>query len=454
MLCERYHMSVKHKLLRGTLILTAAGLLSRLMGFFFRIFLSHAFGEENVGLYQLLFPVYSLCLALGTSGIQTALSRTVARKISLGKAREARTALCAALALTVTFSVIEVLFIQRYAGMISSRFLGDPRCEELLLIISYALPCAAIHSCICGYSYGMQQPRFPALSQLIEQSVRIFSVVLLFYLFSKGGELPSISLAAAGIVIGEFASALFSIRFFPRQKGPHPRMPLLAAGNAGRELFALSLPLTANRVCVTLLQSIEATSIPAKLRLCSHSSSEALVLYGVLTGMALPCILFPSAITNSVSTMLMPAVAEKQATGSRAGTAALIRKAAGGCFILGLACCLFFLIFGPFIGTFLFHSETAGKFIVTLAWICPFLYTNSALISTINGLGKTFWTFLINVLGLGVRIISVFSAIPLFGMQGYLWGLLASQFVVTLLSYTALWLITADSQKKESPEVP
>ena len=71
-------MSAKHKMIRGTLILTSAGLLSRFMGFFFRIFLSHAFGEESVGLYQLVFPVYSLCFSLGTAGIQTALSRTVA----------------------------------------------------------------------------------------------------------------------------------------------------------------------------------------------------------------------------------------------------------------------------------------------------------------------------------------------------------------------------------------
>ena len=77
-------MSVKHKLFRGAAILTAAGFISRIMGFFFRIFLSHAFGEENVGLYQLIFPVYSFCLSLSTAGIQTAVSRITAEKVSLG----------------------------------------------------------------------------------------------------------------------------------------------------------------------------------------------------------------------------------------------------------------------------------------------------------------------------------------------------------------------------------
>lgn len=435
-------MSVKHKMIRGTLILTSAGLLSRFMGFFFRIFLSHAFGEESVGLYQLVFPVYSLCFSLGTAGIQTALSRTVARKVSMGRPEDARNVLYAGLEVTVSVSLAEVIFIQQNAGMISQRFLGDIRCTELLLIISYALPCASVHSCICGYSYGLQQTKTPAVSQLVEQTARISSVLILFFLLRESGRTPSVSLAVAGIVIGEFASALYSARMFSGTGGNRGYFSADLFGKSFRELIPLSLPLTANRAVVTLLQSIEAVSIPACLRAYGHGTGDTLIIYGVLTGMALPCILFPSAVTNSVGVMLMPAVAEKQASGNRTGMMHLIRRAAGGCFLLGMACCLFFLIFGTFIGNILFHSDTAGKFIVTLAWICPFLYTNSALISTINGLGKTLFTFLINTSGLAIRIASVFLVIPHFGIQGYLWGLLLSQFIVSGMAVWILWIIS------------
>ena len=86
----------------------------------------------------------------------------------------------------------------------------------------------------------------------------------------------------------------------------------------------------------------------------------------------------------------------------------------------------------------LFHSESAGRFILTLAWICPFLYTNTALLSAINGYGKTTSTFLINTCGLAVRIAGVFLAIPCFGIQGYLWGLLLSQLIVSVLALAVL----------------
>ena len=148
------------------------------------------------------------------------------------------------------------------------------------------------------------------------------------------------------------------------------------------------------------------------------TSSEALRLYGVLTGMALPCILFPSALTTSIGTVLMPAVSAAQASDDNRRIIRLLKQSVGSCFILGLGCCLFFLIFGNFLGRVLFHSSAAGSFILTLSWICPFLYTN------------TFCTLLVNTAGLLVRIAGVFFAIPKFGIYGYLIGLLTSQFLV------------------------
>ena len=118
-------MSVKHKLFRGAAILTAAGFISRIMGFFFRIFLSHAFGEENVGLYQLIFPVYAFCLSLSTAGIQTSLSRMTAEKVSLGKANEAKNILCTALCLTVLISLIEILLSKIMHVSLRCVFLGS-----------------------------------------------------------------------------------------------------------------------------------------------------------------------------------------------------------------------------------------------------------------------------------------------------------------------------------------
>ena len=66
--------SAKHPVLTGTAILTCAGILSRLIGFFYRIFLSRTIGAQGLGIYQMIFPVYAFCLSGVTAGIQSALS--------------------------------------------------------------------------------------------------------------------------------------------------------------------------------------------------------------------------------------------------------------------------------------------------------------------------------------------------------------------------------------------
>lgn len=428
-------MSKKQSIILGTVILTLTGFLSRFIGFFYRIFLSRVFGEESIGLYQLIFPVYALCISFSISGIETALSRTVARKQALGKPDEAREVLLSGLIAAFFLSLFCTLFLQKNALFIADRLLHDSRCKNMLIILSYAFPFCAIHSCICGYYYGLKETKIPAISQLIEQSTRILSVYIFFFLLIRKGHTVSISIAVSGLVIGELFSTAYAAQIFNCFPCTLTTITNLCKNFPRhlRELLSLSIPLTANRVLINLLQSIEAISIPMQLRRFQYSASESLRIYGVLTGMALPCILFPTAVTSSLSIMLMPAVAEIQAAQDPSSLLRIIKKVSRFCFSLGLFSCLCFLLFGHLLGNILFHSDSAENFIVTLSWICPFLYVNSSFLSIINGLGKTGWTFLINTFGLSVRILSVFYIIPLFGIQGYLWGLLSSQLLVSLL---------------------
>lgn len=437
-------MSRKHTILKGAFILTLTGFATRFMGFFYRIFLSHTFGEEGVGLYQLVFPVYALCFSLTCAGIETALSRCVARKTAAGQRRASLDLLYTGLLLTLAASCCATLFLQNFAGWIADAFLREPRCSHLLVILSYAFPFAAIHSCIVGYYLGLKSTRIPASSQLIEQTVRILSVYLLYQLGLQNGVSFGISVAVAGLAAGELASSAFCMKAIlketPREKRKLPRFfPLF---QYARELLTFSLPLTANRVLLNILQSVEAISIPLRLQLYGMSTKEALSTYGVLTGMALPCVLFPSAITNSLSTMLLPTVAEIQAADNRRALSGIIKKSVYACVFMGSLCCVTLLCFGKWLGNLLFGSTLAGDFILTLSWICPFLYANNTLISILNGIGKTTLSFLINASSLILRIGSVFLLIPVFGIQGYLWGLLASQACIFVFcgGYLYLWV--------------
>ena len=205
-------------------------------------------------------------------------------------------------------------------------------------------------------------------------------------------------------------------------------------------IIALSVPLSANRIAINFLQSIEAIYIPNRLLLYGYDTKTALSVYGVLTGMALPLILFPNALTGSVSVLLLPIVSEADALGQKELIKKTIMKTVRYCSLLGFICLLFFFLFGRFLGSMLFNSSLAGHFIVTLSFICPFLYLGSTLSSILHGLGKASQVFLINVFSLSIRLGFVFFAIPKFGIFGYLCGLLCSQCVAVLLYFLFLSL--------------
>ncbi len=456
-----------HPLVAGTVILTVTGLVSRFIGFFYRIFLSNVFGAEGMGLYQLISPVLALSFSLTVSGIQTAISKYVASETSTRDYKNSFRTLWAGFLVAMALSAACALGIYVYAEPIAANLLLEERTAPLLRIIALSIPMASVHSCINGYFYGIRRTAIPAFSQLAEQVFRVGSVYLIYFVCQKHGLTPTISFAVVGLVIGESASMIVSVvailarahqvfpacghtvspglSHFPAQSTHAPRLfgryqvsrPLPSVLSIYRritgQLLQLAVPLSANRLVLNLLQSVEAIYIPNRLMAYGLSNADALSVYGVLTGMSLPLILFPSAITNSVSVLLLPIVSEADAGGNKNAVRRAIFTSIRLCLLLGFFFTALFLVFGRLAGRLLFHSELAGSFILTLSFLCPFMYIASMLNSILNGLGKTIRTFLFSVASLLLRLLFVFFAIPRCGIQGYLWGMLASQILQTLL---------------------
>lgn len=430
----------KHPLIAGTLILTFTGLASRFIGFFYKIFLSRTIGAEGIGIYQMIFPIYGVCYAFTTAGAEIAISRFVSAEMARGKKEQARSILWIGLAMSLSLSLLTSFLVYKNAGFLAVRLLHEPRCADLLRIMSVTVPFGACHSCISGYYYGLQKTAVPASAQLFEQLVRVAAVYIIYQVSLEEGKALSPSAAVIGLVLGEFASMLFTL-FAISSESLHGRTAKptgFPARRYAKRMFLEAAPVSANRVCMNLLGSAEAILLPLTLQQYGLTPERALSVYGTLTGMAMAFIQFPSVLTNAVSVMLLSAVSESQAAGNKNQIARTIKKTINLCLPLGIACTLFFLLTGKTLGTFFFKNEMAGDFIITLAWICPFLYLNSTLHSILNGLGRTAAGFINNLIGVMIRIFFILTFVPRFGIQGYLWGILANQLFVSFLNINAL----------------
>ncbi|MDE5891923.1 MAG: polysaccharide biosynthesis protein [Acetatifactor sp.] len=454
----------RHPLIMGTAILTITGLVTRIIGFFYRIYLSRLFGEEGMGIYQLLSPVLALSFSLTAAGFQTAISKFVAAQAGReNTAFPSRRPMVMGLLLTVPLSLACTAALYLKSDYIAVSLLQEPRTAAMIRILAPSIPLSAIHACINGYFYGIKKAGVPAGTQLFEQCCRVACVYLVSAYILAQGHTPSINVAVLGLTIGEGCSMLaallaawyhFSKNACPqgiRSRKLSPSHSTAAPGYG--QLLSMIIPLTANRIVLNLLQSVESVSIPTGLRSYGYDNATALSVYGVLTGMAFPMIFFPNALTGSVSVMLLPMISESYAKGDEEGIRRAVLRTVKYCFILGFSCMGFFLLTGKLLGEGLYRSPLAGHFIRTLSLICPFLYLDNTLSSILQGLGMAGRLFLINVTSLLVRLLFILLTVPRLGIQGYLYGLLVSQILQCILYLGCLWLRSRHDNRHFSPSL-
>lgn len=451
---------LRNKLIQGTLILTVTGFLTRIIGFVYRIFLANILGTNLLGIYQLVFPVYGICFTIYGAGIQTAISQLIASNVgeSAQKTRKdlaiLKWGVLASLSLSISLSIL----IHTFAEPIAVHLLLEPACSPYLRLLCLLFPFCGTSACINGYFYGKKEAKVPAVTQIVEQLVRVASVFLLCIALSATGE-TGCRFAILGLVFGEAASCFYNCfqlylaihrsmgnqkpYFQNRRASRKNEHILLRTKPSGYEktrhnkiassLLFLAFTLTTTKLIISILHSVEAVFIPAALKKFGCSPQDALSIYGILSGIALPFILFPSTITNSFAVMLLPAIAQAQAERSDTKIQNYVTLSGKYSLFIGYLFTCIFLLFGKDFGTVLFQSKDAGTYIYALSWLCPFMYLSTTFTSIINGLGKTQLTFLITAVSLLVKIYFLIFLVPRFGIQAYLAGSLISYIVMTIL---------------------
>ncbi len=429
-------MTQPHYLLKGTFLLTLAGLLTRTAGFFYKIFLSRTIGAKEIGLFQLTQPVYAFCMALAGGGVQTAISRFTAEYCAKKEPHLAYRILFGSLVLSEFAAVSCAVLLYRNAAWIAGRFLLEPECAVLLRILAFSLPLCILHSCLSGFFIGQKKIAPSAISQMAEQLLRVTSAFFFYAALRKNGREMDASVMALGQLAGEAAAAMYCI-FYLMSAGGTPtkakkRLSLNGIFHTMKKIMPVSVPLGVNRMLLCVLQGIEAAMLPQRLQISGLTSHSALSSYGTLTGMALPLLLFPTAITGSLGTLLLPAVSEARTLKQEAKIRLTVTSSFRGSTLLGCFFLTAFLLFGEDVGTLLFDSRLAGIYIRRLALICPWLYLNTAMSSILHGLGKTTAVFVWNMIGFSIRFGAILYLVPQIGINGYLCGMILSQLFISV----------------------
>ena len=430
--------------IKNAIILTAASLILRFAGIIFKLWLASSVGSEGMGLYQLIFSVYMLASTFASSGICTAVTRLVAEEIGLGSKKGVLRILHRSITLTLIIAFVSILILFFGADFIAFSLLGDARCATAIKILPFALPFMGITSCLRGYFIALRRVTPNAFSQIFEQAVRIILILLLVKKYMNYGLTYCCAAVIAGDVTAEILSALllyiiykFSKKRLNNLNGrQNPPYKLTA------KILDISVPITSGRYLNTALRTVENILVPKNLAKFALNSSKALSQFGMIKGMALPVLFFPSTLLNSISTLLIPEMSEAAAKNQKfivKNTTANIIKLTS---IISFIFSSIFMVSGEKIGFLIYKNNEIGFLLKCLAPIIPFMYLDSISDGILKGLDQQKFSFKTAISDSVFRIILILLIVPKTGLKGFIGIMFFSNFYTCILNVTRLIKIT------------
>ncbi|WP_027628499.1 stage V sporulation protein B [Ruminiclostridium cellobioparum] len=436
----------KKTFITGAIILMAAGFVTRIIGFIYRIYLSNLIGAEGIGLYQLIVPVYSLIILTLTSGVSIAVSKMIAEQAAQGNfiniKRISKVGLAGVLAGSSILSVLLYFNIDFIVNFI----LKDARTYTSVLLMIPCIPLIAAASAYKGYFYGIQEVTPTAISQIVEQVVKIAIIMALAARFLEEGLEYACALATVGMAVGEMSNLFLLAVYYRFKKYPHitpkSRQGIIRKRKLVASILACAAPISFNRFIISMMAAAEVILIPQRLLAGGLNQVQSMEAYGKLTGMALPLIMFPALVTTSLATTLVPAISEAISLNNYGRANYRISKSIQITMVLGFVFMALFACYPDKIANMIYPGQNVGYTLFMLSFTCIFIYLSQILTGIMNGLGKQGLYLINSIVGSAIRILCVYFLIPQHGIPAYILGVIISALIVCILNFITIMKCT------------
>lgn len=414
--------------LAGTLLLTATGLFSQVVGFFYRIALSRLIGAETMGLYQLVMPVYSMLMSLTGVGLTVAVSTLSARSHGLGDEGAVRATLRRALGCFFLVAVPLGMVVVLASDPISVYLIGDARTRLGVVLLVPCMLLTGVENLHKHCFYGIGRVRPPAASETAEQLVRAGAVLGLLILLSPRTREQTVGVIVLGMVVCEVCSALTLTLLFRRYWAKNPPPPPKEHYSA-RRLAAIALPVGATSLLGTLLGAANSVLIPARLVAGGQPAGEAMAAFGVICGMTLPMLNLPTGFVGALCLVMVPDLARRTAGGDRKAAAGFLDRVLSSTSLSMAPAMALLTVIGPSVGRALFKEHSAGEYILWLAVGTLLSCWQIVLSGALNGLGLQGKGARNAIVSDAVQLAFTWFAIPVWGLSGFVAGFVLSALV-------------------------
>jgi stage V sporulation protein B len=430
----------------GALVLMAAMLVNRVMGFIYRIVLSRLIGAAGMGLFQMVFPLLNLVLTFVTAGLPVAISKLVAEAYVQQDRVRVERILRVSAAVILTMAAVFTFLMWLLRSQVREHWITDPRAYPTYLAMIPIVAIISVSSIYRGYFQGLQDMAPPAWASILEQTVRIVSVWFLAMYFIQYSLAFAAAAAMMGMVLGELAGLLFLVvQYFRRGRvaavwADAPLRSLETARQTLKAIVDVAAPVTLSRLIWSVIYAVEPVLVTRSLLTAGLTTSVATTLYGQYGGMAIPLLVFPTVFTGSLATNLVPSVSEAVAARATKRVQRRLTQSWTATAIVGFPTSVILWMYAEPLCRNVFAEQSVGPILAIMAPVGFLLYLQSPLQGILQGLNRAGISMRNSVIGGVVRLLLIYALAsdPRLGIYGVAWALSISVCLTTLLHLWSL----------------
>lgn len=431
----------KKKFLFNAAVLSGTALVTRTIGISFRVYMSNMIGAEGIGLYQLICAVYFFAMTFATSGITLVVTRLVTDCLAKGEPGKAKfvTRRCLLIGLVLSLASAAALFV--FAEPIGTGFLNDSRTVLSIRVLAPSLPFMAVSACFRGYFFARRTAIKTASEQFLEQIVEIAVFAGVVGVMAPMGLTYACCSVAIGTAASEIITCGYSYLLYAidarRLKGKAIPLP-----GFFRRVFSIGAPVTASSCLRAGLSTAENMLIPAGLKKNGSSYGRSLSDYGMITGMVMPVLQFPSAFLMSFSSLMIPEMSEANAATHKKNIHYMTQRILRFALLFSIPTAVIFFFFSDSLGKLLYNSADVGVYICILAPVVPLNYLDNVVDGMLKGLGQQVQYLTYNMIDSTLRVVLIFILLPVMGIRGLIVVMFVSSILNTSLSLARLIKVT------------
>ena len=439
--------TMKEKMLRGSAWMTAGSIISRILGALYIIPWYSWFGSDKLqanALYTKGYTVYSIFLMIAISGIPSAVAKQVAHYNSKNEYGVSKRLFKTSLVALFILGAVCTLVFWLIAPFISQ---GDPRMVSIYRSLALALLVIPAMSLLRGYFQGFQDMAPSALSQLIEQFLRIIYMLLATYITIKVMGLPfevGVWQSTFAAFIGAVGGTLLLVGYYLKHK---KRLDELVSQSNDqleitnktllKEVLYQALPFIFIACAMSMFNLVDQFTFPVIMQQAgAYSMTQINALYALFAGNANKLIMIVVALSTAMATTAIPLLSEAVARRD----SALMKKQ-----LLESLELLFFVMLPAVFGMaavsrplyLVFYGyEATGIFVLAIsAYVALAMGLFNVLGSLLQGIYENKQAIKYTTLGLGVKLVLQY---PLTLWLGVFGPLLATGIAMSWASYLML----------------